>query len=133
MPLKVTLRHHQHEARVPRTLKVLCFSAAATQDGALTALSKCCPKLVSLNVALIGHITDRGVSALSRGCRSLQALNVAGAKEVSTQCLFLRQELSHARTSTKSVPGCVVRWADLDTVSLHLGQLIALSRGSRQM
>lgn len=52
------------------------------QNGALVALSKYCTGLVSLNVALIGHVTDVGVSALSRGCRSLQALNIAGAKEV---------------------------------------------------
>lgn len=53
------------------------------QNGALIALSKHCPRLVSLNVALVGRVTDSGVSALSRGCPSLQALNIAGAKEAS--------------------------------------------------
>lgn len=47
------------------------------------ALSKHCPRLVSLNVALVGRVTDSGVSALGRGCQSLQALNIAGAKEAS--------------------------------------------------
>lgn len=66
-------------------LPLFLFSSSfmSRQGGALVALSKHCPRLVSLNVALIGHVTDVGVSALSRGCRSLQALNIAGAKEVS--------------------------------------------------
>lgn len=46
------------------------------------SLSKHCPELVSLNVGLVGRVTDVGVAALSRGCSSLQALNIAGAKEV---------------------------------------------------
>lgn len=67
---------------LPTTVFVFLFLHVG-QGGALVALSKHCPRLVSLNVALIGHVTDVGVSALSRGCRSLQALNIAGAKEVS--------------------------------------------------
>lgn len=53
------------------------------QDGALEALGRYCPRLVSLNVALAGSVTDAGMLAISRGCTALQALNVAGAKEAS--------------------------------------------------
>ncbi|CAN0429678.1 unnamed protein product, partial [Ectocarpus sp. 8 AP-2014] len=60
----------------------------------------------SLNVALIGRVTDAGVSALSRGCRSLQALNIAGAKEVTERgvcCLAQNCPGLH----TLNITGCV--------------------------
>ena len=63
-------------------------SVPGQQDGALFALGKHCPGLLSLNVALVGSVTDAGVSALSRGCSSLQALNIAGAKEASAFSSF---------------------------------------------
>lgn len=59
------------------------FRMYPLQDGALISLAKCCTGLVSLNIALVGRITDAGVSALSRGCPCLQALNLAGAKQAS--------------------------------------------------
>lgn len=73
----------QLKATLPRFFLPL---SAPSQNGALVALSKHCPGLVSLNVALVGRVTDVGVSTLSRGCRSLQALNIAGAKEVRASC-----------------------------------------------
>lgn len=82
--LQLTLTHHEEWLLfLPDSLTCLAALWTPPQNGALIALSKHCPRLVSLNVALIGRVTDAGVSALSRGCRSLQALNVAGAKEAS--------------------------------------------------
>lgn len=65
------------------SLRIDVFILFLLQDGALISLAKCCTGLVSLNVALVGRVTDAGVSALSRGCPGLQALNLAGAKQVS--------------------------------------------------